>query len=107
MRKPLKIQARMRHKETFNRLRTAFRGERLVSCAIIRDGEIHHGQRSHAGIRGNLGDKTPYEKFPGDQEGFYTSNNRFVTREQAKRIGEESGQCRPMARELLSSDINW
>lgn len=109
MRKPMKIQARFRHKETFKRV--SYTGERLASCAIIRDGTIHHGQRSHAQIRGALGDQQPYAEFEpcrmNDQEGFMTSHGRFVTRQEAKSIGEAAGQCTPSVRELLSSDIRW
>lgn len=34
--------------------------ERLVACALIRDGETHHGFRSHSDLRASLGDADPY-----------------------------------------------
>ena len=43
----------------------------------------------------------------GDVPGFWTSFDRFVTRDEAKLIGEVSGQCSPQQRELLSSDVRW
>ena len=77
--------------------------ERLTSVAIIRDGEtLSNGSRSHAELRNYEAER------PGDLCGFMTSHGRFVTRLQAKIVGEASGQVRPgQNRELLSSDINW
>jgi len=81
--------------------------ERLVACAIIRDGVTHsYGFRSHAEIRRRLGDSDPYKSQRSDREGFITSTDRFVSRQEAKMIGVESGQCSDMSRELLSSDVN-
>jgi len=77
--------------------------EHLTCVAIIRDSEIlSNGSRSHAGLRG-------YEpERPGDISGFMTSTGRFVTRGEAKIVGETSGQVRPgQRRELLSSDVTW
>ncbi len=83
-------------------------GERLVSVAIERNGELHHGHQSHWQLRAQLGDADPYKKSMGDSEGFYTSAGRFVSRWEAMDIACCSGQLdRPMGRELLSSDINW
>jgi hypothetical protein len=66
---------------------------------------------SHAQLRSRLGDDIIYESRPGDQEGFVTSEGRFVTRLQAVRIGVEAGQLSDqwltVRRDLLSSDINW
>jgi hypothetical protein len=106
MRKPLKIQSRFKNQKPKGRI---YAGERLASCAIIRDGVIHNGQRSHAQIRAALGDTDAYEQKyrPDDHEGFMTSTGRFVTRDEAKPIGEAAGQCQPTVRELLSSDIRW
>ena len=81
--------------------------ERLVAVAFIRDGETHHGFRSHYELRSSLGDAQPAHPKRGDVPGFWTSFGRFVTRDDAKVIGEEAGQCRPQQRELLSSDVNW
>jgi hypothetical protein len=105
MRKPLKIQARMRHKGTFTRVSNNV--ERLTSCALIRDGQTIYGKKSHAQLRASLGDEDPYYPNPKDTLGFWTSKDRFVTRDEAKPIGEAAGQCRPQVRELLSSDITW
>lgn len=85
-----------------------FKGERLTGVAIHRDGLNHTMLKgSHAQIRARLGDEDPYTSNPNDIEGFITSHNRFVTRDEAKSIGDAAGQCRPMARTLLSSDISW
>lgn len=85
--------------------------ERLVSAAIVRLGETHHGHRSHADVRRALGDTDPYIPKGADLEGFYTSENRFVTRRQAVPIaigaGQISSSWKGVSRELLSSDINW
>jgi hypothetical protein len=81
--------------------------ERLVAVAFIRDGETHHGFRSHYELRSSLGDAHPADPKRGDVPGFWTSFERFVTRDEAKLIGEVSGQCRPQQRELLSSDVKW
>lgn len=82
-------------------------GERLVSAAIIRNGDCAGGFRSHAEIRANLGDECPYDSKPGDQEGFLTSKGRFVDRSEAMRVGDAAGQCAASLRPLLSSDIRW
>jgi hypothetical protein len=87
--------------------KAAFSGERLTDVAIIRDGEVYFGGKSHAQIRAKIGDDNIYASKPGDVEGFMTSARRFVDRNEAKLIGERAGQCRPMARTLLSSDIDW
>ena len=79
---------------------------RIVSCGIMRDGEIHKGYRSHADIRRQLGDENPYLFKKTDTEGFITSEGLFVDRDIAKHIASAAGQCTHMARELLSSDIH-
>lgn len=83
---------------------------RLVSVAIMRDGTLHKGFKSHAELRRSLGDKDPYKSTPGDEEGFYTSDEQFVPRHRAKYIAADAGQARPeiarMGREFLSSDID-
>lgn len=85
--------------------------ERLLCCAIIRDGTTVAGEHSHASIRSRLGDKDIYESKDGDQEGFYTTKDRFVTRDEAKEVGVASGQLSEgwlgTRRQLLSSDIDW
>lgn len=82
--------------------------ERLVSVAIIRNGKVHHGHQSHWQLRAELGDAEPYQSTAGDDEGFYTSTGRFVSRFEAADIASECGQLdRPMGRKLLSSDLNW
>lgn len=81
--------------------------ERLVSCALIRDGETHSlGFKEHWRIRAALGDKDPTEKRPTDYLGFLTTTGRFVGRHEARRIGAAAGQCSPSSRELLSSDVD-
>ena len=82
--------------------------ERLVSVAIIRDGETHHGGRSHWELRHHLGDADPSYSRPGDQEGFWTSKDRFVDRQEAILVALGARQIsRPQQRELLSSDVRW
>lgn len=82
--------------------------ERLFACAIVRDGRRHsYGFRSHAEIRRKLGDEDPYNSTPGDEEGFITTEDRFLSRRAAMILGEQTGQCQAMVRDLLSSDINW
>jgi hypothetical protein len=82
--------------------------ERLICCALIRDGVTHKGFRSHADLRGKLGDEDPYTPNPDDIEGFLTSNDRFVGRGAAAVIAFDAGQVRvSMGRPLLSSDVDW
>ena len=85
-----------------------FAGEHLVAAAIVRDGTIHsNGARAHYEIRHQLGDDNCSQSNPDDVEGFLSSTGRFLTRREAMVIGERAGQCRPMVRDLLSSDIRW
>ena len=83
--------------------------ERLTGVAIIREGETHKMlQGGHWQLRNRLGDDDPNRRQPGDQEGFWTSKDRFVDRDEAQDIAVESGQIRgKMGRDLLSSDIRW
>lgn len=78
---------------------------RIISCGIIRDGNLHTGGESHSEIRRMLGDQNPYISKKTDKEGFVTSDGCFVDRIQGDAIAFESGQCARMSRELLSSDI--
>lgn len=81
--------------------------ERLVACGIIRDGVTHsYGFKSHGDIRRKLRDENWSNSRPGDEEGFITSEGRFVSREEANRIGAAAGQCVRMGRKFLSSDID-
>lgn len=82
--------------------------ERLIECAImLPDGSVQHGFRSRAQLRGSLGWAHPSQPMRGTRDGFWTSHGRFVSRDEAKVIGEETGQTQPQGRELLSSDIRW
>lgn len=81
--------------------------ERLVSCALIRDGVTHRGFRSHSDLRGQLGDEDLYQPKRSDQYGFWTTELRFVSRWEAARIGYEAGQARTPSVELLSSEVTW
>lgn len=85
--------------------------ERLVCAAIVRDGKTYGGERSHAQIRAAMGDEDPYVSRSGDQEGFLTTTQRFVTRREAAVVGVISGQLtehwKVPKRPLLSSDISW
>jgi hypothetical protein len=81
--------------------------ERLVACGIIRDGVTHsYGFKSHGDIRRKLGDEDWSKSVPGDNEGFITSEDRFVSRDEANRIGSIAGQCVRMERKFLSSDVD-
>lgn len=86
--------------------------EKLVGPAIIRDGVTHKWERgSHYQIRQSLGDSNPQAKNLNDEEGFWTSENRFVDRDGARQVALKSGQIGKMwergGRELLSSDVDW
>jgi hypothetical protein len=83
--------------------------ERLISCALIRDGVTHdRGFKEHWKLRAALGDADPSQKQPDDIYGFITSTGRFVTRREAMPIALAAGQIsRPQQRELLSSDLDW
>lgn len=96
-----------RRKKSVPKRTPDFDGEKLVSCAIRREEAIHRGFRSHYDLRRSLGDEEPSRPLPGDEEGFWTSQERFVNREQGNRIASNSGQCPIMRREMLSSDIDW
>lgn len=81
--------------------------EHLVSCALIRDGEMHsRGFKEHWRIRAALGDENPSDKNPADTLGFLTNTGRFVDRQEARAIAAEAGQCQFSTRELLSSDVD-
>lgn len=76
--------------------------ERLTGVAIIRDGKLLSMDKgSHSQLRGWK------EREPNDVEGFLTSENRFVGRATAHKIGVEAGQVHQIGRELLSSDVTW
>lgn len=89
--------------------------EKLVDVAIIRGDQTHHnGSRSHSQLRAaiNPPDVSPLcAGMEGDENGFWTSNGRFVDRDEAKTIALKSKQIGPMwektTRMLLSSDIDW
>lgn len=87
--------------------KTVVSPERLTACYIRRDGETYsYGFRSHYDIRKRLGDADPLASKPGDEEGFITSEDRFVSRDEANRIGATAGQCVRMERKFLSSDVD-
>ena len=76
--------------------------ERLVCCASKRGDEVLQGAMSHAELR----NYEPARR--GDVCGFMTTRNRFLSRDEAKVVGEQAGQVPPgQRRELLSSDVNW
>lgn len=85
--------------------------ERLMGVAIIRKGtETRMDQGSHYQIRMRLGDDFPDQSrvWDGDQEGFWTSKDRFVDRDEGQELAVESGQISgKMERVMLSSDIRW
>ena len=85
--------------------------ERLVSTAIKRDGKLWQGFKSHWELRNAMGDLDSTKSKPGDEEGFVTSADRFVSRREAIDVGIAAGQLDRQwlgaLRALLSSDINW
>lgn len=84
-----------------------FSGEYLVSCAIKRGDTVNKGFKAHWELRASLGDEAPEKPLAGDINGFFTSEGRFVDRDEAKLIADVAGQANVSMRELLSSDINW
>ena len=89
--------------------------EKLILAAIIRNGELHATFRSHAQIRQTLGDVNFSTSNLNDEEGFLTSEKRFVSRRDAVNIAIAAGQLPARwkdnkygdERKLLSSDIKW
>lgn len=81
--------------------------ERLICCALVRDGVTHKGFRSHSDLRGQLGDEDPYKEKRDDDYGFWTSNERFVNRWEAATVAYAAGQARTPDVKLLSSEIEW
>ena len=82
--------------------------ERLKSAAIVRDGKVYDGFRSHYDLRRSLGDVTPQTSNLYDTEGFTTTTGRFVDRAEAQDVALVAGQIRSaQGRPLLSSDIDW
>jgi len=82
--------------------------ERLKCAAIMRDGKIHDGLRSHYELRSALGDRSPQTSQLTDVEGFLTTKGRFVDRAEAQDVALLAGQLRSaQGRPLLSSDIDW
>jgi hypothetical protein len=86
--------------------------ERLVSSAIKHaNGAITHGAKTHTEVREKAGyEHVNFSKY-NDIEGFWTSRERFVNRNEAKKIGIASGQVaawRAGDNSLLqSSAIRW
>lgn len=83
--------------------------ERLVSCAIrLENGQCLRGTRDHYTLRSNAGWDDPTKTKPGTTDGFWTSNNRFVTRHEGRILARACGQVpERYDRELLSCDIEW
>jgi hypothetical protein len=82
--------------------------ERLKCAAIMRDGKVHDGLRSHYELRRALGDPSPQTSNLNDIEGFLTTTGRFVSRNEAQDVALLAGQIRShQGRPLLSSDIDW
>lgn len=95
------------------RLKPKVAKEYLKSTAILRDGKVYDGFKSHWALRASLDpNKTDYTRGnDGDVEGFVTTKDRFVTRQEAIAVAVASGQIDPAwknaKRPLLSSDIDW
>lgn len=85
--------------------------EKLVAVAIVRDGVVHSkGFKEHWRLRASLDPNNfaPTEHVQGDTDGFLTSEDRFLDREQAQWVAFKAGQIRDvLPRPLLSSDLNW
>lgn len=85
---------------------------KLQRAAIIRDGKVYDGFKSHWEIRAyTLKDEDPQKRQRGDVEGFTTDTGRFLTRQEAIPVAIDAGQLseryRDLQRDLLSSDIDW
>jgi len=88
--------------------KTPINGEKLVGCAIIREGVTTHGAfHTHAEVRRHLGDEACYTSVYGDEEGYWTSKERFVNRIEAAEIARRSGQTTWTGPKLLSCEVNW
>jgi hypothetical protein len=95
-------------KRLFARKKAVQSGPVLIACYIKRDGEYHSlGFRNHYAIRAALGDESPKTSKEGDEEGFVTSDGRYLNRSEARLLGAKNGQCSAASRGLLSSDVNW
>ena len=89
--------------------------ERIVGVALMRNGAMLMGNgkyTSHAELRHAINPSLfCSESVKGDIEGFVTSRDRFVNRDEAKSVGVASGQLRPIWKnsnmKLLSSSIDW
>ncbi len=88
--------------------------ERLTCVAIRRGGEVlQRGFQSHWELRYSLDPSLldPRQTVSGDEDGFYTSEGRFVDRSDAVEVAVNAGQLSPgwlrAQRKLLSSDIDW
>ena len=80
--------------------------ERIKCCAIRwPDGQIMHGYRSYAELRHAMGYEIIYDTRHGDTDGFFTTDERFVNRIEARAVAVRAGQAAPAHRELLSSDL--
>ena len=85
-----------------------FAGEKLLSCAILHgDGQISKGFKSNYELRSSLGYENASCFKRGDIPGFWTSDQRFVERNEAMNIAYHAGQIRQIQeREFLSSDVD-
>lgn len=82
--------------------------EKLASVGIRREGKLHgQGFRSHYELRRSLGDPDPLVSKMSDEDGFITSEGRFVDREEGREVALACGQVSFASRRLLSSDVNW
>jgi hypothetical protein len=88
--------------------------ERLKSVAILRSEEVlERGFKSHYQLRLAIDPDDPDPRMPklGDIDGFVTTTDRFVDRDEAKEVAIAAGQIHPSwksaTRKLLSSDVNW
>lgn len=80
---------------------------KLTSCAIIKDGTIHSGCKTHYDLRSKLNYEDPYKSDPDDIEGFMTSNGSFVDRTEAARIAYISDQTHGYLNKLQSDQVLW
>lgn len=77
--------------------------ERIEKSAVLFNGSIYTGKRHSDAIR-SAAEATGIKPVTGEQ-GFVTSNGRFVGRDEAAQIAFKSGQIKELKDELFSEDI--
>jgi len=83
------------------------RPTKIVAAAILHKGNIWTG-RSHGDLIFQILIDTDGDYFPiGEEQGFLTDDNRFVTRSAAKHIAIKAGQLPEGYKYILTSEDLW